>query len=296
MEKRKRALFWITLSMVLGGLLVAGTAASMVQAQGGMITGRVTSPGGYPLPAGTLVKLFEPGKWDVFGQAAADVNDGTFSLGPVPNGLYVIKAVPPAGSAYTQSEIEMVSILNNSADVGDLALTTPQIIGAVVAPDGTTPTDAWVKVYAGDGTLLQGMTAESGSFLVGGLTPGGYYLVASPRGDEPYWDSAPETVTIAGTASIPVTLTLTMGDIYGVVQDELGHPIPLATVYAVEEGPGHDTHTDLSSINGHFAIGVLEPGQYVLGAVAPWNLGGLVPPRPITVTLASSTWKAAISP
>jgi hypothetical protein len=289
MSRHKFTLTWLALSLVLVGLLVAGTAARTAQAQGGMITGTVTSPGGYPLPDGTLVKLFEPGDWDVFGQAIPDANDGSFSLGPVPNGLYVIKAVPPASSGYTQSEIKMLSILNSSVDVGELALTTPQIFGTVVAPDGVTLADAWVKVYAGDDTLLQGVDAEGGHFVVGGLASGGYGLLASPASDDPYWDSARETVNVAGTASIPVTLTLTMADIYGVAQDELAHSIPLATVYAIERGSGHRVQADQSNANGHYAIGGLEPGDYLLGAWPPFSIGGLLPPRPISVTVPSAT-------
>lgn len=286
MNRHRWTLGGLALSLALIGLLVIVAA---VQAQGGIITGTVTSPGGYPLPAGTLVRLFEPGEWDTFGQAQVDVNDGSFSLGPVPNGLYVIKAVPPSGSGYTQSEMRMVSILNGSVDVGELALTTPQIDGTVVAPDGVNRAEARVKVHAGDGTLLQVVETASGHFDVGGLAPGSYSLIASPRGDEPYWDSQRETVDIAGATTIPLTLTLTHADIYGVVQDELENPVPHATVFAVKRGPGFRVRTDLSSANGHFGIGGLEPGTYLLGAWPPFNIGGLMPPRPISVTVPTAS-------
>ncbi|MBE9507651.1 MAG: hypothetical protein IMY86_06330, partial [Chloroflexi bacterium] len=57
---------WLSLVAALALLL---TTAGVALAQGGTISGTVTSPGGYPLPTGTQVKLFEPGHWDAFGQA-----------------------------------------------------------------------------------------------------------------------------------------------------------------------------------------------------------------------------------
>lgn len=280
MQKHKQTWLWLALVLVsMAPLIFVSTA----QAQGGMISGFVSSPGGYPLPDGTVVKLFDPNGWDVFAWAQADLDDGEFSLGPVPNGLYAIKAVPPAGSEYTQSQIHPVSIVNSSVDVGELALTRPQISGTVLAPGGVSPAEAWVAVHAGDGRLLQVVETEAGQFLVGGLAPGSYGLVAWPREDAPYWHSEPEPIDIVGTAMLPVSLTLTTADVYGVAQDELGNPVPLAVAYAI--GADHQVTRDLTSPSGYFAIGGLEPGDYLLGAHPPLPLGGLVPPRPITVTV-----------
>ena len=112
--KRFRKLRW--LGIPLGGLVLAlvfGWAVRPAYAQVGLISGQVTSPEGYPLPGGTLVKLFDPGETNLFGQAAPAVDDGAFSLGPVPNGLYLLKAVPPPGSGLTQSLPRLVSVVNN---------------------------------------------------------------------------------------------------------------------------------------------------------------------------------------
>nr|HID14728.1 carboxypeptidase regulatory-like domain-containing protein [Anaerolineae bacterium] len=210
LNAQKTTLKWLSLAAVALLLITP----SIVQAQGGTVSGTVTSPGGYPLPAGTLVRLFEPGHWDVFGQANVNVNDGTFSLGPVPNGLYVLKAVPPAGSGYTQSEPVPVSVFNAPVDVGTVPLTEPEIYGTVTEPDGTTPVSAEVRVYAGDGTTVQWVDAPGGQFLVGGLPAGTYGLRASPVTDDPYWHSPLETVTVNGYTQT-ITLTLTAADLYG---------------------------------------------------------------------------------
>lgn len=269
---------------LVAALTLLLTAASVAQACGGTITGTVTSPGGYPLPEGTRAKLFEPGRWDVFGQADVDVNDGTFSLGPVPNGLYVLKAVPPAGSGYTHSEPVLVSVFNGPVDVGIVPLTEPEIFGTVTEPDGFTPVSAEVRVYAGDGTVAQWLEAPDGSFLVGGLPAGGYTLRASPVTDDPYWHSPLEPVTLNGYTQT-ITLTLTAADLYGIVTDHLGNPVPEATVYAIETNGEHRRRRDRTSPAGYYAIGDLGSGEYLLAARPPWYEGALLPPTPITVTL-----------
>jgi len=256
----------------------------VTQAQGGTITGMVTSPGGYPLPAGTRVKLFEPGRWGVFGQADVDLETGTFSLGPVSNGLYILKAVPPTGSGYTQSEPVPVSVVNGPVDVGTVPLTEPEIFGTVTAPDGATPVPAEVRVYAGDGTLVQWVEAPDGQFLIGGLPAGGYGLRASPASDDPYWHSPLETVTVNGYTQT-VTLTLTAADLYGVVTDPLGNPVPEATVHAVRLDGDLLRREDRTSGTGYYAIGGLVTGTYRLVADPPWYEGALLPSAPLTVTL-----------
>ena len=281
MNAKRIALKWLPLAAALVLLLIA---AGNAQACGGMVTGTVTSPGGYPLPTGTKAKLFEPGRWDVFGQADVDVDTGAFSLGPVPNGLYVLKAVPPVGSGYTHSEPVLVSVLNGPVNVGTVPLTEPDIFGTVTEPDGFTPVSAEVRVYAGDGTVVQWVEAPGGSFLIGGLPAGGYGLRASPVTDDPFWHSPLEPVTISGITQT-ITLMLTPAGLYGTVTDHLGNPVPEATVYATETNGEHRRRHDLTSGSGYYAIGDLGSGEYLLTAEPPWYEGALLPPTPITVTL-----------
>jgi len=287
MNVKKTTFRWLSLVAALALLL---TTAGVALAQGGTITGTVTSPGGYPLPAETRVKLFEPayprppGGWDVFGQASVDMDTGAFSLGPVPNGLYVLKAVPPTGCGYTQSEPVPVSVFNAPVDVGTVALTEPEIFGTVTAPDGLTPVSAEVWVCAGDGTTVQWAGAPGGQFLVGGLPAGTYGLRASPVTDDPYWHSPWENVTVNGYTQT-IALTLTAADLYGTVTDHLGNPVPEATVHAIGANGGRHRRQDRTSNSGYYAIGGLNSGTYLLTARPPWYEGALLPPVPTTVTL-----------
>jgi hypothetical protein len=275
-----------TFSLAVIIALLLGVTGS-AQACGGMITGTVTSPGGYPLPIGTKVKLFQPNGWDLVGQAQVDVDTGTFSMGPVSNGLYALKAVPPAGSDYTQSLPVPVSVLNAPVDVGTVALTQPEIYGTVTAPDSLTPVTAEVRVYTGSGMLVQFLNAPGGQFLVGGLPNGGYSLRASPTTDDPYWHSASQVVSIDGISET-VTMTLTAADLYGVVEDHLGNPVQDAQVRATKVDGDHFRHHDLASGSGYYAIGGLIPGVYLLEAEPPWYEGGLPPSEPFTVTLSGA--------
>jgi hypothetical protein len=279
----KATLKWLLLAAALALLL---TTVGVAQAQGGAISGTVTLPGGGSPPAGTVVKLFEPGGWDVLGQANVAPDD-TFSLGPVPNGLYVLKAVPPIGSRYTQSEPVSVSVFNAPVDVGTVALTNPEIFGTVTAPDGVTPVSAGVWVYAGNGMVAQWEDALDGEILVGGLPTGGYGLRASPITDDPYWHSPLENVMVNGYTQT-ITLTLAAADLYGVVEDHLGNRVPNAAVYARMVG-GHLQHRDLTSGSGYYAVGGLVTGTYLLAAEPPWYEGALLPSRPVTVTLPGAT-------
>jgi hypothetical protein len=284
MEAGKARLKGLSLVAVLALLL---TTVGVAQAQGGAITGTVTLPGGGAPPVGTVVKLFEPGEWDAFGQANVDGGTGGFSLGPVSNGLYVIKAVPPTGSRYAQSEPVPVSVFGAPVDVGVVALTNPEILGTVTAPDGVTPAPADVWVRAGNGTVVQQVIASSGAFLVSGLPAGSYGLRASPITDDPYWHSPLKVVTVNGLTQT-ITLTLSAADLFGTTVDPLGNTVPNATVYA-RQVEGHLQHRDLTSGSGYYAIGELLPGTYRLGAEPPWYEGALLPSLPFTVTIPGAT-------
>jgi len=273
--------------LVLLLALGASTAgATPVAPNGGMISGNVSSPGGYPLESGTLVKLFEPGAETVRGVAMAEPATGTFQFGPMRNGLYVIKAVPPEGSAYTQSLPKAVSVVNAPVNVGELALTEPQISGSVLAPDGVTPVDAEILVYLGDGRVLQHVAAPAGEYQIGGLPVGGYALQAFPNGELPYWRSALTPVNIQATGNEQdIDLTLRPAQLWGYARDDQGNPIREAKVIAADAN--HEIDSDLSNAAGFWAIGGLANGSYRLTALPPWPKSGLLPPEPVTASVPS---------
>jgi hypothetical protein len=270
-----------------------GATSTPEAPNGGMISGKVSSPGGYPLESGTLVKLFEAGTETVRGIVTPEATTGTFQFGPVRNGLYVIKAVPPEGSAYTQSLPKAVSVVNAPVNVGELALTEPQINGAVLAPDGTTAmqasnVDAEILVYLGDGRVFQHVAAPGGNYQIGGLPVGSYGLQAFPNGEQPYWRSAltPVNIQIAGSEQ-NINLTLRQAQLWGYARDDQGNPIREAKVIAASES--HEIASDLSNLSGFWAIGGLADGTYQLTALPPWPKSGMLPPEPVTVSIHGAT-------
>ncbi len=290
-EKLKR------MALVMFGALmltiISGTLA-LAMTTGGAISGTVTSPDGYPLPSNTVVKLFAAGSDTLVGQGHANVTDGSFSIGPVPNGLYVLKAVPPVSSGLTQSEPVPVSVLGGAVSGVTLNLTRPQIEGTVFTPDGSTPVTATVVVFVGSHTVIQAVDAPGGAFAIGGLPTGGYALMASPATDDPFWKSAPLPVTVVSGVTQTVSLTLTGAQLYGWTKDSLGNPVRNAEVVAVQRVPSGSLMpiaraSDRSSASGFWAIGSLPNGDYLLGAASPFNRHDLIPPTVQTVTIPSSS-------
>ena len=198
-----KTLFQTSLLGLVALVLVWAGSAPTAYAQGSTLTGTVTSPDGFPLPEGTLVKLFDPDLETVRGLAQPDLNDGAFSLPEVPNGLYVLKAVPPESSGYTQSLPRVVSVNGAPVDVGILALSEPQLFGTVGAPGAGDPTPADVFVYLLDGQVIQHVDAPAGNFQIGGLPVGGYALQAFARGETPYWKSAKTELNIVSVEDVP---------------------------------------------------------------------------------------------
>jgi hypothetical protein len=290
----KKGLPWISFFfgfvLVISSFATASVSAAAQLANGGMIAGKVTSPAGYPLPAGTLVKLFDPGEENVRGQAIPDSNDGSFQLGPVPNGLYVLKAIPPVASNLTQSLPKEVSVANATVDAGVLAITSPQVYGTVTAPDGITPVDANVIVALGDGQALQHVSAPGGEFEIGGLPVGGYWLQAFPAAEQPYWQSQRQSLSVSSLAiTQTVTLTLQEAQIWGYLQDSLGNPVKDALVTAAQRNGDHAS--DVSGSTGFWSLGGLSNGVYRLTALPPFQNSALKPPDPLQISLPG-----AISP
>jgi hypothetical protein len=275
----KRPRRWLIFVLALVALLAQPLAAPPdAAAQAGSITGIVIDPDGLAPPADTVVRLLNPDH-TTFGQANVDPGDGTFSFGAVPNGNYILRAIPPGSSRLTPSEPVPVSVLGAPVDVGRVPLTHPTILGTVYAPDGLTPTAAWVQVHTAR-RWVQTTPAPGGDLRIGGLPPGHYVLQAWPMHDEPYWASERLEVAVGPDASQTISLTLTSANVYGTAVDPLGQPVEQA-IARVMDGDGEVVGRDLTSSAGYLAIGGLTPGSYRLVLEPPWWDGGLLPPEPV---------------
>lgn len=286
MEHRARVTrLALPIALALCLVLIGGAGLAFGgDAPGFAISGVVTGPGGaLPLPAGqTVVKLLEANGETVRGQAVADNATGAFSLGPVPGGLYLLRADPPAASGLTPSVPQPAPVVNASISGLTLTLTHPQLTGVVAAPDGVTPVTATVVVRAGE-RLVQRVPAPGGQFVIGGLPAGAYQLRAFRVTDDPYYDSPIVAVGVP-TTTTPVTLTLTSAQLYGVVKkgaDAVGG----ATVIAARPGL---QGLNVSSPSGYWAIGGLpNAGEATLRAFPPYERPTWLPSEPQVVDLAA---------
>ncbi len=274
--------------LLLGQSFVDTAAAETSALNGGQVLGVVDAPDGYPLPVGTVVRLFDPTVTEVRGLAFPDLNTGAFSLGPVANGLYVVKAVPPEASGLTQSLPVQVLVANSAADAGSLNLTMPQVTGTVEDPE-VNPTLAEVGVWLPDGQIFQKITALKGQFAVGGLPVGSYRLQAAPIGVEPFWRSLPTVITITETSpAVPqvIDLALRPADAWGVVLSSFNLPVPGARV--VFANAAGQMQSVITGLGGNWAVGGLPAGDYQVTILPPDVNSGLVAPDPQTIALPNS--------
>lgn len=272
----------LVLALSLGTIPLTAQAAPL----GGSITGVVTSPNGYPLPVGTRVKLFEPGRDTVRAQAQVNLNTGEFEFSTLPNGLYLLKAVPPEVSGLTQSQPSEALVINAPVDVGILALTLPQITGNILSPDGITPYPADLTVYLPNGHPIQHIASPTGAYAFGGLPAGDYHLQAYPRGTQPYFRSEFTPISVTDGVTQTLDILLRPADLWGSVTDPFGVPVPAAKVIAANaEGNAQAALTDSQ---GFWTLGALPSGEYLLTALPPQTAGGLTPAEPISVSLPAA--------
>ena len=164
---------------------------------------------------------------------------------------------------------------------------TGVIRGRVVAADSGLPLrNARVTLTSEDGPLPSVLTDDSGRFALGSLTAGAYVVIANKPGYATARFGArkateqPAHVVVADGAvvdDIDVQL-LRAAAISGRVVDDLGDPMPLATVVA-QIIRHRDGRTDVALAGmaetddlGEYRIGGLAAGRYVLGLQSTSNL------------------------
>ncbi len=236
---------------------------------------------------GAWVQLYLPGT-DLSASTTTD-SFGRFYLGGLPEGIYTLEAFPPLGSPYTPSFPQAVTVqTGGDPEIGDVALTTPQVQGTVCDPDSALVADAYVEATGADGyTQRGGVTNASGFYRIGGLPAGDYTLIAYPPDGADMAASTPAAATLDTT---PVTRNLQLNaiNIRGQITDPGGDPLEEAGVEVYNDDFSVNVSTGSDS-SGHYKIGGLPDGIYTLEIFAPWGSGGMLSPGPVTVTVAAST-------
>jgi hypothetical protein len=167
---------------------------------------------------------------------------------------------------------------------------TGSLRGRVIAADSGLPLrNARVTVSSEDGPLPAVLTDDSGRFAVESLTAATYLVSANKPGyatgrfgARKPTDPPARVVVADGAAANGIDIQMSRaGVIAGRVVDDLGEPMPLATVVAAVIRH-RDGRTDVAVAGmtqtddlGEYRIGDLPPGRYVVGLHATSN-GDLV--------------------
>jgi hypothetical protein len=261
-------------------LLAVGVTSASINAV--TMEGTLTLPdGSLPVPTGTYAILLNPDRSE-HGRSVVDVNTGAFSFAGLTPGVYLVRGEPPIGSlTYAPSRIVPMHVLTSNLTLPLLALTQPSVTGTVYAPDGVTPANAWVNVFA-DRVLVEKRLTHAGQFVIGGLPTGTYKLQAEPLPDDPYWFSRMITVVLQPATPHYVTMSLHAVQIAGVTK-EGANPIEGARVHAVTINGEH--RFDVTGPQGKFALGDLPLNEVTsLKVEPPIDRGGLLPPPVKVIT------------
>lgn len=233
------------------------------------ITGKLVSPDGLPELCGYVEVRDQSGRW----LQGIGVNyDGSFAIGGLPDGTYIIKGYPGSNSQYTSSEDIEVSIQSGEApqDI-TVALNNPQFTGKVQNPDGTSAQYGSVEVYGMDGRWAAGSPVDNnGMFKIGSLPDGTYEIKAYPDGGSNYCESASQVIEIRngmlyqGNTTLQLTTPLAVGfvkDPSGTSAEKYGY------VEIRKASTGEWVQSCGVNESGSFSIGDLADGTYTLRAV-----------------------------
>ncbi len=215
--------------------------------------------------------------------------DGAYELTGLASGTYEIAVTSDRGVAPRDGysvEIATATVTK------DLVLDDSGTIRGTVVDTQNTPI-AGVDVFADPhGAHAYGdhrTSASDGSFVIEGLRPGGYRVVArrnyedlrKPGTNDDAWDSQGERVTVAAGQTVSVRLVVEpqTGRITGTVVDADNKPVPDAYVSAARESDAAGAPTSsvrdtrwgddrpaLTTPEGRFTLGPFASGHYTLRA------------------------------
>jgi hypothetical protein len=245
------------------------------------ITGSVTAAeGGAPL-AGITVAAEQVDGWGW--TVAESGDDGTYTLRGLAAGAeYRIRFHDPRGSYLTEyhdaaATWDLATPVTAPAAAIDAALgTAAAITGTVVSADGGSPLeDIEVRAVRLDGPSpwRSTTTTDDGSYVLGGLVPGGTYRISFED-----WTGAFATQYHDGVSAIDEATAIVApadgidaalegaASIAGTVTSARdGSPAGGITVWASPDGGGGSTRAATTAADGSYTVLGLQPGQpYVL--------------------------------
>ena len=254
----------------------------------GWIEGRVTNGQGVPLAAIDL-DMYELPSRSRTSHSAMTQADGTFVVGPIVPGNYVLRCDPARLAGYARTYYPASYFFDSSQPIAVTAgqgTTAHFVLGRAGAIAGqitdvgtSTGLDGIdLDIFDSDGNQLD-VTAESdrsGNYVFGPVPVGSWFLRADPEVSQlrmqQYYSGATDLadatrIAVASgvtTPSINFTL-LPAGFISGVVRGPTGAPLEGIDLdaYAAETGE-RIARGGITDANGVYELGPLNPGRYLL--------------------------------
>ena len=249
------------------GAPVPGATVTLTPVGGGAPRTAVTSStGGY---------LIDDVGWDT---ADDEPQDYTFALSDLPDG-YATAEVPDGITVAVDQEEPSAG--NN------FVVRAPASVSGTVTVGGEPVAGVVVTLTGPDGRVGT-TTAADGTYVFDGVLPGDHTVRVTPP--DGYRAVGPDTrdVTVEAENLADVDFTLSRpGSIGGAVTDDVGDPVPDATVTVA--GPGGSITLATDAAGGYFT-GDLAPGDYVITLTVPDGYTGDVTERAVAVTRAGENW------
>lgn len=279
---------------VVGATVLANQTTIVIidlQPNPASVSGQVISTAGEPI-SNAFVRVLDANE-TVIGTGATDLG-GSYAIGNLPPGTFSVVVTAPdfsnATGGVSLSPGETVTGLDFQLQPNPGALS-----GQVTDTNGNPIQGAAVIIRLSDGAFVTSvLTSQFGNFLVEGLAPESYIVVANA--DNFSTQSVGAIVRSNQTTVANVTLTNTTGDVRGRVVDQSGN---LVTGNNIEiklfDNSGLLLRAFASESDGTFMIFSLASGRYLINASAPGFTASTVPVDvvaneavPVTVTLNPS--------
>ncbi|HEX4954921.1 MAG TPA: carboxypeptidase regulatory-like domain-containing protein [Thermoanaerobaculia bacterium] len=222
--------------------------------RGATVRGRVIDAEGVPVPRANVVLEEQAG--GPFLAMIQSGREGSFSIGGVPPGRYVIAAQregyrAPAGPTSVEVGGQAVEDLELVLDRGGA------IVGAVTGVEPAETVGLRVAAFDGKGPRASAAVDARGRFRLEGLAPGSYQVQAVPGAQNLSGSAAVELAEGALEAS--VTLPLAPG--LSLSGQLLWGTAPVERMHLALEGEAGRAST-MTDEKGRFALRGLKPGRY----------------------------------
>lgn len=254
-------------TQVIGFSINAGqtkTINAALSPVAGALTGVITdSATGAPLPGASIRVFTSEG---ITLQTASTGADGSYSIPSLQPGSYSVVIMEEGYAGRT------IGAMINAGAVTTLNVALQQLAGAisgmVTDTSGNPIADAIVRIFSNNIIVVRVATREDGTYDIGNLAPGSYYVTVRAEG---FGGLSFSAVVNPGETTIEnFVLTPNPGSVTGTVTDTNGSPIAgaILTISLNVSGGGLLTTRYVSQTDGSYIIENLFPAPYLITAAA----------------------------